>query len=198
MEPAIDAIYSSRHVSTLDALGVDYYDPVGANHIKRPGRQTAGGRSKSVGSELWDEVVDPAGLTTYIRANIDQSAAAASRRKRPIPLWVVENGLCNRVRRGRSYDRSDGWDRPRYIRENVAAVVDAIDSGLPVTAYLHWTLADNYEWGSYEPRFGIHGVDRERHTKIRDTDAMGRDAAGAYRRVIKGLMEGDRSVLFAK
>jgi beta-glucosidase/6-phospho-beta-glucosidase/beta-galactosidase len=64
-----------------------------------------------------------------------------------------------------------------------------------VGAYLHWSLVDNYEWGSYEPRFGIHGVDRERNNRVLDTDSMGRDSAGAYRRLIEGLRAGDRSVL---
>ena len=113
-------------------------------------------------------------------------------------MWVVENGMCNRVRNGRSYDRADRWERPRYIRENLAAVVSAIDAGLPVTMYSHWSLVDNYEWGSYEPRFGIHGVDRERGVRILDTDSMGQDAAGAYRKVIDGLRAGDRSVLASR
>jgi hypothetical protein len=47
-----------------------------------------------------------------------------------------------------------------------------IDSGLcPATLRSrrsHWSLVDNYEWGSYEPRFGIYGVDRKRHTTAFD------------------------------
>lgn len=147
------------------------------------------------GTELWDDRVNPEGLTNYVRANVELSSGAISRSDKPLELWIVENGMCNRVRNGRSYERADSWDRPRYMRENLAAVVDAIDSGLPVTAYYHWSLIDNYEWGSYEPRFGIHGVDRERNVKILDTDSMGRDAAGTYRRLIAGLRENDRSVL---
>src|SRR5664280_1915661 len=111
--------------------------------------------------------------------------------------WIAENGLCNRVRNGRSYERIDGWDRPRYLRENLAAVIAGLDEGLRIGAYLHWSLTDNYEWGSYQPRFGIHGVDRERGAKILAADSMGRDSAGAYRRLIEGLRSGDRSVLEA-
>jgi beta-glucosidase/6-phospho-beta-glucosidase/beta-galactosidase len=110
---------------------------------------------------------------------------------------MVENGVCHRVRRGRAYPRLDGWDRIRYLHENLASVIDAIDAGVPLGAYYHWTLADNYEWGSFEPRFGIQGVDRERGVRILDTDAMGLDAAAAYRRIIGGLRSGDRSVLAA-
>jgi 6-phospho-beta-galactosidase len=99
------------------------------------------------------------------------------------------------VVRGVSRPRKDGWDRPAYLKANIAAMVDAIDAGSPVTAYYHWTLADNYEWGTYSPRFGIYGIDRERGVKWLDTDSMGKDSAAAYRRLIEGLREGDRSVL---
>jgi beta-glucosidase/6-phospho-beta-glucosidase/beta-galactosidase len=110
-------------------------------------------------------------------------------------VWVVENGMCHRVRNGRVYDRGDGLTRPRMLQEHLRALVGLVDRGLPVGAYYHWTLADNYEWGSYQPRFGLFGVDRERGTRILETDAHGDDSAGAYRRLIEGLRAGDRSVL---
>ena len=115
-----------------------------------------------------------------------------------VPLLVVENGLCNRVVNGRSYPRLDGWDRPRYLRRNIAAVMEAVDQGVPVAGYWHWSLVDNYEWGSYEPRFGLYGVDRDRGrhgVEWMPTDAMGADAAGTYGDIIAGLRRGDRTVL---
>ena len=99
------------------------------------------------------------------------------------------------MQRGRSWPRGDGWDRPRSLRAHLKAVVAALDEGLPVTGYFHWTLADCYEWGSYEPRFGLYGIDRERGCRWSDLDSMGVDAAGAYRRLAEGLRAGDRSVL---
>ena len=196
LRPAVEAVYSSSWDRTLDVLGIDYYDPVARNHIRLPGHRSAGGRAWQPNSDLWDDVVYPAGLTEYSRANLALSREALTD-GRPLELWVVENGLCNRVRNGRSYERIDGWDRPRYLRENLAAVIAGLDEGLRIGAYLHWSLTDNYEWGSYQPRFGIHGVDRERGAKILAADSMGRDSAGAYRRLIEGLRSGDRSVLEA-
>lgn len=43
-----------------------------------------------------------------------------------------------------------------------------IERGLPLIGYLHWSLLDNYEWGSYAPTFGLIGWDSEtfeRHPK---------------------------------
>jgi len=182
---SLEAIATSSHACTLDVVGIDYYDPVSSHHLRLPGAPTAGGRSWAPARQLWDDRVFPAGLARYCRANATTG----------LDLWMVENGICNRVRRGRSYPRLDGWDRIRYLRENLSCMIGAIDAGVPIGAYYHWTLADNYEWGSYEPRFGIHGVDRERGLRILDTDSMGDDAAGAYRRIIEGLRAGDRSVL---
>ncbi|HSZ37673.1 MAG TPA: family 1 glycosylhydrolase, partial [Acidimicrobiales bacterium] len=111
--------------------------------------------------------------------------------------WVVENGLATRVRDGRAEPREDGMDRPRYVREHLGAVADAVAAGVPVRAYLHWSLVDNYEWGSYEPRFGLFGLERSDPGAVRwhDTDSAGADAAGEFRRVLAGLRRGDRTVL---
>ena len=114
-----------------------------------------------------------------------------------LPLWVVENGMCSRVRHGHAVRRADGVDRPSYVREHLGAVAMAVAGGLPVTAYLHWSLVDNYEWGSYEPRFGLFGMDRSDPEAPRwmDTDAQGDDAAGAFAAVVAGLRAGDATLL---
>lgn len=182
---AVEAIYSSPYPRTVDVVQLDYYDPETASHLQLPFSTTAGGRWPAVDRPLWDDPPDPAGLVEYAQANLEPG----------LDLWVVENGLCNRVRRGRSYPRLDGWTRERYLTENLAALADAVAGGLPVTGYWHWCLADNYEWGSYEPRFGLFGVDRERGLAWSQRDSMGGDAAGTYRRLIEGLRAGDRSVL---
>ena len=115
------------------------------------------------------------GLVRYARANTEPG----------LDVWVVENGLCNRVVGATSYPRLDGWDRPRYLRAHLGVVADTVAAGVPLTAYLHWTLADNYEWGSYEPRFGLYGIERSDDKVVwSDLDAMGHDAAGAYRELI--------------
>jgi beta-glucosidase len=179
------AVYESPCPRTIDVTQLDYYDPVTAHHVRLPGHRTAGGRHWFADQALWDYRPDPAGLARF----------AADHHHDGLPVWVVENGLCNRVRRGRPLPRLDGWDRTRYLREHLAAVVAAIDAGVQVGGYWHWTLADNYEWGSYEPRFGLYGVDRERGLRWSELDSMGTDAAGAYRRLAEGLRRGDRRVL---
>lgn len=108
---------------------------------------------------------------------------------------VAENGFGHPVVRGRSLPRTDGWDRPRYLREKLAELVRSMDGGAAVDGYWHRSLADAYEWGSYQPRFGLYGVDRDRACRWSALDSMGHDSAGAYRRLIAALRCGDRSVL---
>ncbi len=189
---AVAAVYGGPHERPLDSVGFDWYDPVASHAIRLPGHRTSGGRNWEPSRAMWDVPPNPAGLEAWCR---DQGALTAG-----LPLWVVENGIVTLVRHGRAYDRVDDWDRPRYLQAHLGAVVDAIEGGAPVGAYLHWSLVDNYEWGSYEPRLGIYGMDRsrgERGVRWMPTDAAGMDSAGAYRRLIEGLRSGDRSVLGA-
>ena len=182
---AVASVYDSPYHRPLDLVSLNYYDPVAADHLRVPGHRTAGGRTWAPVGRQWDMAVRPERLTTYLRLNAWSG----------LDIEISENGLCNRVRRGRAWPRADGWDRVRSLRAHLKAMVAALDEGIPVKGYFHWALADCYEWGSYEPRFGLYGVDRERGCRWSDLDSMGGDAAGAYRRLAGALRAGDRSVL---
>ena len=90
-----------------------------------------------------------------------------------LPVWIMENGICNRVIDGVAHPRLDGWTRSRYLAEHLAALARAVMAGVPIEAYLHWTLYDNWEWGSYEPRFGLYATERPSGRRLAD----GRDGA---------------------
>jgi beta-glucosidase len=186
----IDAVHSSPTERSLTAVGFDWYDPTASHAIRVPGRMTGRGRDWSAGRAIWDVPSNAPALAAWCRT---EAALRA-----PLPVWVVENGMATRVTNGRSLPRDDGWRRPRYVREHLGAVVDSIESGVPVAMYLHWSLVDNYEWGTYEPRLGLFGMDRraaDGSVRWLNTDAQGDDSAGEFAHVVKGLLAGDRSVL---
>ena len=186
----LDALYAGPHPRPLDVGALDWYDPVSSHAVRWPGHRTAGGRSWDPSRALWDFPADPHGMRSW--------CADQHRLLEGLPLWIAENGMATRVADGHALARVDGLDRPRYLREHLGAVVAALQGGVPVAAYLHWSLVDNFEWGSYEPRFGIFGMERLADgARWLDTDAQGRDSAGAYRRLIAGLREGDVRVLSA-
>ena len=186
----LDAVAGSERERTLGAVGFDWYDPVASHATRVPGRRTPdGGRDWSFGRALWDVESHPDALRAW---------CATEAALRPgLPLWVIENGMATRVRGGRHEPRDDGLRRTDYVRAHLGAVAASVADGVPVRAYLHWSLVDNYEWGTYEPRFGLFGMDRRDPDTVRwmDTDAQGDDAAGEFARVLSGLRAGDRSVL---
>ncbi|HEV7885973.1 MAG TPA: family 1 glycosylhydrolase [Acidimicrobiales bacterium] len=170
----VAAVYDSPCERTLDVVPIDFSDPVASHRIRRLPEP-----------KPWDDPPSPDGLRRGL----------ASHAEHGLDLWVAGNGMCNAVERGISRPRQDGWARPAYLKANLAAVADAADAGHPVCGYYHRTLADDYEWGTYTPRFGVYGIDRERGVRWLDRDSMGQDSAAAFRRIVAGMREGDRSVL---
>ncbi len=177
----LDALYDEAPGGALDVVAIDLYASWASGYLRVPGHRTAGGRSMMPYRDLWEDPPRPASFAAFVRAATDHG----------LPVWILENGLCNRVRDGVGYPRSDGWTRMRYLDHHVRAVASLAESGAPVEAYVHWSLYDNYEWGSYEPRFGIHGVDRTAASPKRlAVDSMGDDSAGAYARLVAELRGG--------
>jgi beta-glucosidase len=70
-------------------------------------------------------------------------------RLRDRPLVITENG----------YVGDDDTERCRYIALHLAAVHEAIRLGVDARGYLYWSTMDNFEWGSFVPRFGLVHVD---------------------------------------
>jgi len=65
------------------------------------------------------------------------------------PVYVTENG-CN---------TDDDRFRTLYIALHLAAIRQAMDFGLDVRCYLYWSFLDNFEWGSWAPKYGMVGFD---------------------------------------
>ncbi|HLC95652.1 MAG TPA: family 1 glycosylhydrolase, partial [Patescibacteria group bacterium] len=67
-----------------------------------------------------------------------------------LPIYITENGL------------ADALDKKRetFIRDHLKWVHKAIEEGVPVKGYFHWSLLDNFEWDKgFWPRFGLVAVD---------------------------------------
>jgi beta-glucosidase len=51
--------------------------------------------------------------------------------------------------------------RARLIPDALAELKKAMDEGVPVKGYLHWSLLDNFEWiAGYKWLYGLVAVDR--------------------------------------
>ena len=138
----------------LDHLGVNYYY---AYALAGDGPGNAGPEWVAAGDVRFlpqpeprtemDWAVDAPGMVESLR----QAHAYAG----GIPLAITENGA--------AYPRSiEDEDRRAYLEAHVRACGDAIAEDLPLTAYLVWSLLDNFEWArGYGMRFGIVDVDFE-------------------------------------
>ena len=174
----------------IDAVGFDWYDPVASHALRVPGRRTPDGRAGLVlRAGLLGRRVAPGGAARWC---VTESALRPG-----LPLWVVENGMATRVRDGRAGRREDGMDRPRYVREHLGAVADAVAAGVPGARLLALVAGRQLRVGHLRAplRPLRRGPPRPGAVRWLDTDAAGDDAAGEFARVVAGLRAGDRSVL---
>jgi beta-glucosidase len=78
-----------------------------------------------------------------------------------MPLVIAENGTIRNDGPGAD-DRVRDIERTRFIRDHLVAAHRAIEAGVKLEGYFHWSLLDNFEWAEgYWPRFGIVHVDFE-------------------------------------
>lgn len=155
-EDAINGAFMERIGAKLDYVGIDYYYGFSPQSVLTqfpdPGK-------------LWTLSLQSEGIYYAL----DHYA----RRFPGKPLYIVENGMP--TENGRP--RADGYTRADLLRDTVYWLQRAADDGMNLMGYNYWSLTDNYEWGSYTPRFGLYTVD------VLDDPALTRrptDAVAAY------------------
>ncbi|GCE03596.1 glycoside hydrolase family 1 protein [Dictyobacter aurantiacus] len=82
------------------------------------------------------------------------------------PLYITENGF---------NDHQDDR-RPAALLAHLAILHRAIQDGIPVRGYFHWTLVDNFEWNDgWYARFGLIELDpvTQRRTPRRSASMFG-------------------------
>jgi beta-glucosidase len=69
-----------------------------------------------------------------------------------IPVIVTEHGV----------GTDDDHIRADLIPKALIELNKAMDEGIAVLSYIHWSLVDNYEWVfGYRIPFGLHALNRE-------------------------------------
>lgn len=117
----------------LDFIGLNYYFHSRVKfpyHIKNENRIVS-----DIGWEIYPEGIYYAllGLKQYGK-----------------PIYITENGLA---------DEKD-FLRKDFIRDHLYQIHKAIQEGVDVRGYFHWSLMDNFEWEKgFGPRFGLAEID---------------------------------------
>lgn len=66
------------------------------------------------------------------------------------PIFVLETGVA---------DMHDHY-RKRWLNGTIRSVANALEAGVDVQGYMHWSLFDNFEWAYGKwPRFGLIKID---------------------------------------
>jgi beta-glucosidase len=124
---------------THDFFGLNYY----GRFKVRVGRNGTYGipikLEASPGAEISDVgwEVYPEGLGRFLREWSERCGR---------PVYVTENGIAD----------SRDAQRASFLVRHLAQVADAMQDGVDVRGYFHWSLLDNFEWTEgYEPRYGL-------------------------------------------
>lgn len=158
--------------SPIDFLGINYYTSLVIKAGQEEGEHTgvASGPNPPPGFTETGWPVTPDGLTDFLHRVHKEYWSG--------PVYITENGA--------SYSDGPGEDgaihdarRIEYLRAHLGAIETAIDEGVPVDGYFHWSLLDNLEWLSgFSQRFGFIHVDHE--SQVRTP----KDSFDWYRQVI--------------
>ncbi len=72
------------------------------------------------------------------------------------PIYITENGIAD----ARDILRKD------FIKNHLFWIHKAIEEGIDIRGYLHWSLIDNFEWNKkIRPRFGLIEIDYNKGLK---------------------------------
>jgi len=182
LETLIEKIYYSPFEGLADYIAIDFYDPFLGHYLKFPALEDIKKLNFDFGIKHWEWVQNPHAFYRFLKIYSSMHP--------DFPVHVFENGICNRVKDGRAIPRKDGWDRPAYLKAFLFELARAKKEGAKVEGYFHWSITDNYEWGSYEPRFGLHGIDYENGARRSSLDSAGANSPTTYRRIIEGVTSG--------
>ena len=130
-EPGPDGFRQPKH---MDYLGLHYYGDI-------PPKEMSG----------WPLRFDRFGVRPERFAKMIKDAYARYR----LPILIGENGLATYNHQ----PRPDGWEAARYLDAHVQVLRDVAADGVPLLGYCWWTLTDNWEWGSFDARFGLYRVE---------------------------------------
>lgn len=148
----------------IDSLGINYYSRgfvAHDAHLPYPHAAEVRHPASSYTAMGWE--VFPQGLYDILK-RFHQDYA-------PKAIYVAENGAAfdDQLIDGQVNDQ----ERLDYLESHLSAAARAVAEGVPLIAYLVWSMLDNYEWGwGYTRRFGLVHVDYETQRRTPKKSAL--------------------------
>ncbi len=159
----------------IDFLGVNHYQRVLVHADPADGHLGAVGVPAEPATTSLGWSVTPDALRSVL--------VRVSREYSPVPIYITENGASYP-----DYVDPTGQvrdvERVSYLASYLAAAAEAIEAGVDLRGYFHWSLLDNFEWGEgYRSRFGLVYVDYGTQRRIpKASAAWYRDFISRHRR----------------
>ena len=160
LEPVLDGIFLNQFRGKLDFVGIDYYYSVSPTQLRT---------IYSFVDQFWKADSSADGIYYALKYY--------AKKYPTLPLFIIENSIPTEDHK----PRSDGYLREDHLRDIVYWLEKAKADGMNVAGYNYWSLTDNYEWGSYTPRFGLYTVDVKTDPTL---ERVPTPAVAAYRDII--------------
>ena len=173
--PSIDFVkdgdYDIISVPT-DFLGINYYSRGIIRSEEIPEEENLPIEIVAGDKTDFEWEVYPNGLRDLL-IDVDQKYSPGS-------IYITENGCAY------DYPKVDGVindkRRVHYLESHIMACKEAVDKGVSLDGYMHWSLMDNFEWAEgYCKRFGLIGVDFE------TLERTPKESFWRYKELIKSL-----------
>ena len=149
-------------VGALDFVGLDYYWGVPSIRPSEIQRLGAAAECRYAQAPVW-----PGELERILRQAHEQFPDK--------PIVVIENGCVT---------SADGFSRAAYLAAHVEEVDRAVAAGVPVEAYLCWSITSNREWGlpfDDNSDFGLYHIDLDTDPDLKRTPT---EASARYAEII--------------
>lgn len=146
LQYATDDYFLKKVAKRCDFLGMNYYfsDRVYGYRVHNP--------EEKVSDLGWD----------LAPANIQHSLERLHE-KYNLPIIVTENGLADAA------DSQRKW----WLTQTLIGMQKALDNGVKLEGYFHWSLTDNFEWDKgFWPRFGLAEVEYDTLERKLRTSAL--------------------------
>lgn len=151
-----DYLFLSRVRRQLDWLGLNYYFSYRYKGFERVGHDDI-----PVNDLGWE-----------MRPSDVEFVIERLHKKYKKPIIVTESGVA---------DRNDTY-RKWWITHSIVAMHRAMQKGIPIEGYIHWSLLDNFEWAYGKwPHFGLFSVNYKTFKRT------ARPSALWFARIIKEL-----------
>ena len=129
---------------TQDFIGINYYSRDLVQYT--PGKKnviTLVTNKKNEQSDLGWEIY-PRGLYDILKQ--------VNKEFNNTPIYLTENGIADSIDSRRN----------SFLTQHLKQIHRALQDGVNIQGYCHWSLIDNFEWAEgFEPRFGLYKVDYE-------------------------------------